>query len=104
MLRPDSVEWVDSALSTTRTCGWIFQFLSEAVSRQPQGSDRDRRSVPELGKEPLAEMGCSDPGRSHRPPRRIRRALLQACETRSGGGHCQGTRTGKDYDRHWYCA
>src|SRR6266481_5137193 len=58
-----------------------------------------RRTVSQLGEEPIGETKHPHPGRSRRPTGRLCRTLLPPCPARPGGRHSQGTRASTDPDR-----
>jgi len=47
----------------------FFNTYRANLSRQPGRVARDRQPVPELGNQPLAEMGCTHPGGTRKPAR-----------------------------------
>ena len=69
LLRSDPAPCRDPALSTGTAGRRLFLDLSPDLSSQSAGVARHRYAVPQLGQEPLPEMGCIHSRRSPRPAR-----------------------------------
>ena len=82
----------------------FFNTYREGKTGDQADLDGNRRSVSELGEEPLREMGCSDSGtfsgdddESRRD--KLRGAILPGRQTQPGGGHPESTGTSPHPDR-----